>query len=494
MNVNESSLTGGAATPEPPRRSWLWRVLGLRRREGKWIGIGLTVWGWCVLTAVVVLGGGTWFAEYSMEPEFCRSCHIMEPYFQAWHRSTHKNVPCQDCHFEPGWRNTLKGKYQASAQVAKYLTRTYGSKPHAEIQDASCLRSGCHEQRMLEGKVRWSLTASDGQPIEIAFDHTPHLGQLRRGKELRCVSCHSQIVQGEHLTVTVGTCFLCHFKGLRHGRDSEVLGGCRSCHDAPKQIIPTELGQFNHQEYVQRGVACENCHSDAIAGDGQVPKQVCGNCHNVAEHLGRYGDTAFIHRNHVSEHKVDCGNCHLDIEHRLSAVTETTGGACGACHEGSHGGPAALYRGTGGRGVPDLPSPMSRTQVDCIACHRHRELPAGEAAVVGQTFVAARESCTYCHGPKYDGLLEHWKQDMAELLDKTAAAQEQARAAVAAAGLPAPAQRRAEILLADADHNYRLVKFGHGVHNVNYARAVLNAAVEFCRKVEELCKSSGDER
>jgi nitrate/TMAO reductase-like tetraheme cytochrome c subunit len=476
--------TVSAPPPLGPGRRWWWRVLGLRRRNGKWLRVGLTLWGWVLVMLVVVVGGATGFGEYSMQPDFCRSCHIMEPYYQAWHRSTHNGVACQDCHFEPGWRNTLRGKFQASAQVAKYLTRTYGSKPHAEIADASCLRSGCHEKRLLEGKVRWAAPTSDGQTIDIAFDHTPHLGQLRRGKQLRCVSCHSQIVQGEHLTVTVSTCFLCHFKGLQHGRDNEVLGGCRSCHDAPAQIVQSALGPFDHREYVDRGVACENCHSDSIAGDGEVPKQVCGNCHNVAEHLGRFGDTAFVHRNHVTEHKVECSHCHIKIEHRLGAARAGRSGGCGACHEGSHGGPAALYRGTGGRGVPDMPSPMARTEVDCIACHRHREVPSETAEVVGQTFAAAADSCQYCHGAKYAGTLGQWKHDLAALEAKVASACSEARQRVTAAEVPAAVRRRAELLLADADHNRRLVSLGHGVHNFNYALALLNAALDFCRNAD----------
>lgn len=478
------------ASGRPRGPAW-WRILGVRRHERKWLPIGLTLWGWFLVLAVAVVAGGIGFGEYSMQPEFCRSCHIMEPYYQAWHKSTHKNVPCADCHFEPGWRSTLRGKYQASSQVVKYLTRTYGTKPHAEIRDASCLRSGCHEKRLIEGKVRWHLTATDGEPIDVAFDHTPHIRELRRGKQLKCVSCHSQIVQGEHLTVTLDTCFICHFKGLKHGRDNEVLAGCRSCHDAPRQLIKTELGLFNHQEYVGRGVACENCHSDSIRGDGQVPKQVCGTCHNKAEHLGRFGDTVFLHKNHVTDHKVECTNCHIQIEHTLNAAGPGSVGSCGTCHEGSHAGPRALYWGIGGRGVPDMPSPMARTQVDCIACHRHKQLPATVAEVVGQTFTAVGESCVYCHGTKYDGTLAEWKQTIAAMRKESDATYERVSGIVSKARLSAPAMRRAKVLLADADHNRRLVKLGHGVHNVNYTTALLNAANEFCQKAEEIVRQAG---
>ena len=279
-DTGKQSESTGKADAVQTRRSLTMRLVGLRRRPGRRIPVLPTLWGWALLAFFTFIIGGMVFAEYSMQPDFCRSCHIMEPYYQAWHNSTHRDVACGDCHFEPGWRHTIKGKFEASSQAVKYITNTYGSKPHAEVRDASCLREGCHAQRLLEGKVDWETQTHRGDPITIQFDHAPHLEELRRGKELRCVSCHSQMVQGKHITVTLDTCFLCHFKGMKHGRDEEVLGGCTSCHSAPKQEIRLATGMFNHADYVDRGVECVNCHSDAIRGDGEVPRQMCWNCHN----------------------------------------------------------------------------------------------------------------------------------------------------------------------------------------------------------------------
>src|SRR5512133_3254 len=129
----------GVPSPAPaaPRRPLLLRMLGIRRRQGRFLKFKLTLWGWFVMAGVFMVVGVGGFAEYSMQPEFCRSCHIMEPYYQAWHSSKHAGIPCADCHFEPGLQNTLMGKWQASSQAVKYLTNTYGSKPHAEVRDAS---------------------------------------------------------------------------------------------------------------------------------------------------------------------------------------------------------------------------------------------------------------------------------------------------------------------------------------------------------------------
>lgn len=473
--------------------------LGFRRRpQAKRFRVVPNLWGWAMLLMFAGGAGLVGFMEYSMQPDFCRSCHLMEPYYQAWHDSTHKDVPCGDCHFEPGWQNTIKGKFEASSQAVKFITNTYGSKPHAEVHDASCLRSGCHETRVLEGKVNWKVPSSRGHDVTIRFDHTPHMQDLRRGKELRCVSCHSQIVQGQHIVVTLDTCFLCHFKGLKHGRDDETLGGCGACHDAPRGEIRLSTGVFDHASFVDRGVRCENCHSDSVSGDGAVPRQMCWNCHNQPQQMARYTDTAFIHRMHVSENKVECQSCHVQIEHHLSAAvpagidanigaghTLQNSGTCGQCHEQTHSGPLQLYRGTGGKGVPDMPSSMFRAQVDCIGCHQGKERTNEEAKVIGQTFVASQQRCDHCHGTKYDDVLNVWKAQVAADLHAAESALEEARKASADAKLDAPARLAASRLMDEAEHNIRLVKQGRGAHNVTYATALLTYAKEACERVKE---------
>jgi len=476
---------------QPKIRSPLWmKLLGLRRRgTGRFFKLRPNWWGYVIIVGFLGLAGSAAFAEYSMKPDFCRSCHIMEPYYQAWHSSTHNKVACTECHFEPGLEKTLEGKWQASSQAIKYITNTYGSKPHAEVRDVSCMRSGCHEKRLLEGKVNWTVTTPRGNSVTIKFDHRPHLTEERRGKQLRCVSCHSQIVQGQHLVVTLDTCFLCHMKGKEHGRNEQTVGGCTACHDAPKAKVKLATGEFNHADYLSRGVTCNNCHSESIKGDGAVPRQVCWNCHNKPQQVAQYGETVAMHRAHVSQHKVECSSCHIQIEHglnpsgasvagvALSSHGTFESGACGTCHQQTHGGPAELYRGIAGRGVPDMPSPMSRAQVDCIACHKVKDANDGVAQVVGQTFRATQESCNYCHGTKYEGVLDVWKRQIDAQVKKAEAAYDRAKAC----GNSTLAAQR---LLDDADYNIRLVRLGHGVHNIDYSTALLNKAIEWCNEIK----------
>src|SRR4030042_488619 len=60
-----------------------------------------------VLLGVVVIGGvgaiGLW--KYHEQPQFCATCHIMQPYLESWvssdygaHAHAAEDVTCLDCH------------------------------------------------------------------------------------------------------------------------------------------------------------------------------------------------------------------------------------------------------------------------------------------------------------------------------------------------------------------------------------------------------------
>ena len=285
--------------PVAPRRTG-WR--GARRR------IVLVVVG------ALVVGGGAALAGFwhvSASPQFCNSCHIMRPYVEAWKVSRHNTVACVQCHYPPGFRDTLWVKFQAMSQVAKWATQTYSSKPFAVVEDGSCFRSGCHSRSQLEGTE--VVTFGRG----TRFDHRPHLDATKTGRQLRCTSCHSQIVVEKHFEVATSTCFLCHFKGTKSGRELTPIAGCTGCHEPPKGEITVGSIKFNHGELVQRGVACQKCHLNVVEGGGEAPRERCFTCHNQPEKIDRYRDTALLHTVHVSTHTIECTRCHTEIKHKL---------------------------------------------------------------------------------------------------------------------------------------------------------------------------------
>lgn len=281
---------------QPERRRWNRRAIIL-------VSVGV----------IVVVGGaaltGLW--HVSASPQFCNSCHLMRPYVQAWTVSMHNNVPCVQCHYPPGFRDTLWVKYQAMTQVVKWATQTYSSKPFAVVEDGSCLRSGCHSAEKLQ------VPGGRGLGRGIRFDHRPHLDPGKSGRELRCTSCHFQIVVEKHFEVATSTCFLCHFKGTKTGRELTPITGCTGCHEPPKGDVRVGSITFNHADVVKRGVACQKCHLNVVEGDGDAPRERCFSCHNQPEKVKQYGDTALLHKVHTAAHNIECTRCHNEIKHRL---------------------------------------------------------------------------------------------------------------------------------------------------------------------------------
>ena len=305
------------------------------------------------------------------------------------------------------------------------MSRIYSSKPFAEIEDASCLRSGCHSARLLQGRV----VSEKG----IKFDHTAHILETRRGRQLKCASCHSQIVVGKHVEVTYDTCYLCHFKGRGEGKNFEPLGGCLGCHDLPQESFKIGNMEYNHKDFViKQGVACQNCHMEVVRGTGEAPQERCFTCHNQPEKLAKYEDIPFIHENHVTKHNVACFHCHQEIRHgfgegegsNLASLDSkkdkhppTLAFECSYCHQDKHAGQLEMYSGkVASLGLPEMPSPMYSAHVDCVGCHYDEKSDSGPIEFRGKTFKASEDSCIKCHGKEFKGIWEETRKELNEVL------------------------------------------------------------------------------
>ena len=430
----------------------------MRRKLLRYFLIGF---GFLTVLGVVLLAS----LELTSKPAFCSTCHYMEPYVQGWKTSTHKDVTCTDCHFPPGFKSKLQGKFTAISMVANYMTGIYKkSKPWAEISDASCLRSGCHEERLLFGKVLFK--------DKVIFDHTPHLTKLRQGKKLRCTSCHSQIVQGEHITVTETSCFLCHFKNQP---EEAPINDCTWCHKAPVTTDSLEV-EYDHAFVVEHEIDCKKCHGSMQVGDGAVPVERCSSCHADPETIGMYDDLQAVHRNHVTEHKVECQFCHLVIQHKSVEKTKDVVLNCDSCHDNTHKAQINLLSGKGGKNTPPHPNPMFKDGLTCQACHIFHSAD-GEDISMSQTKGASALSCETCHGEGYNRLLENWKSIMSvkiQFIDSlyTVVSKE------VDGKHEGISKEYAKSLMNDAMFNYELVKQGNVVHNVAYSDELIVSAFE----------------
>jgi nitrate/TMAO reductase-like tetraheme cytochrome c subunit len=403
--------------------------------------------------------------ELTSTSRFCSSCHYMTPFFESWKTSSHKDVQCKVCHYPPGMKSFFRTKIEGLVMVGRYWTRLYvKSKPWAEIQDESCLRPGCHDRRLLEGKVDFG---------KVVFDHKAHFEDLKRGKKLRCTSCHSQIVQGEHITVTSASCFLCHFKD----KTSEVrTGECSVCHRKDELLALKD--RFDHTPVFGNGYRCDKCHSRIVSGDGEVPKENCFKCHFENDRLEKYGDTELMHRTHIATNKIECEQCHREIQHKIVKDIETIAD-CQACHQGTHSAQKILYAGQGGKGIPHAtPNVMLEKGLSCQGCHMFHE--ASGRLDRGDTLTASGAACESCHGHGFDRILKNWENSTEKRLAEIKAILARAAAAVQAAA--GPKKKESTALLDEARFNIDIVEKGKSVHNMTYSQELLTASLEKIRE------------
>ncbi len=415
-------------------------------------------------------------AEFTSRPKFCTTCHYMQPFYDSWASSSHKDVTCAKCHFAPGFKSIIETKTIGLVHLVTYVTEFYKkSKPTAEISDLSCLRSGCHETRLLHGRVKFK---------KVYFDHKPHLTELRRGKKLRCTSCHSQIVQGDHMKVTESTCFICHFKS---GPGDPEIHTCTFCHDAPTRENSVGDIRYDHTRVVAQKIDCQRCHTEMIVGDGYVPKENCYNCHIEPERLERYPETDFMHKTHITDHKIECQQCHTLIQHKLPSKGELHLLDCQGCHVEPHKAQITLFRGVGGFNAHEVPNPMFNRSITCKGCHIFHSAKK-DAKMNGDTYRAKEESCESCHGKGFGRLLEQWKKISLQKLANVQKDYQIVRKSIAASGSKNKAQ--AKKLLEEAKYNIDLVKFGKSVHNVQFADELLRGAHANLNKAIKLIKAN----
>lgn len=411
------------------------------------------------LLGLLILTAG--LAAFTSRSSFCVTCHYMQPFYDSWKSSSHNKVECIECHFAPGLKGAIAGKLNGLVQLVKYTSLTYKkSRPWAEIPDESCLRTGCHEARLLKGRVNYK----EG----VVFDHAPHLGELKRGKKLRCTSCHSQIVQGLHITVTATACYLCHFKAEEGGAPPKQAE-CTVCHARDVMERRSKAGElcYDHGIVLREKLACQTCHSHTVMGTGPVAKQNCFACHWDNERLGQFNNTSLMHTKHIAENKIECQRCHLAIEHKLRPGDATTAADCHTCHPLHHNATITLFTGDGASGVSPMPNRMFQIGLNCRGCHiSHGLTVAGEKAP--GTYYASGKSCDSCHGRGFSKLIKTWQRDA----DERVIALKNAAAVLEGY----PAVKGAKEKLAALRDNLAIVARGNIVHNVRYANEILEAA------------------
>ena len=145
----------------------VWLPASIAIAIGALIGLGTFTFGY-----------GEGFSYFSTDPEACANCHVMQPYFDSWIKSSHHHVAgCVDCHLP----HDFAGKYFAKADNGFFhsMAFTLNNFPepiqikqrNREITQRNCV--ACHSSF-----VENMLPVEDG------------------GDMLSCIQCHSDVGHG----------------------------------------------------------------------------------------------------------------------------------------------------------------------------------------------------------------------------------------------------------------------------------------------------------
>ncbi len=398
--------------------------------------------------------------EFTSHSQFCSTCHYMKPFFKSWEESSHSDFECSVCHYPPGGgiKSKLRKKIEGLVMVGRYWTKLYvKSKPWAEIRDESCLREGCHDKRLLEGQVQFN---------KVSFDHKIHFDDLKRGKRLQCTSCHSQIVQGEHITVTESSCFICHFKKSEH---YPLIDDCNHCH-TKETLTGEQSPRYNHTVVFDNSFSCDKCHSNTIVGDGEVPKENCYKCHWEQERLEQSDDTDLMHTEHIYEDKIECNQCHMEIQHKIVKDIEAIAD-CRSCHIDFHKAQKILYTGEGGKGVAHpMPNIMLEKGLSCKGCHIFHEEKGGRL-IESDTYYSEAEACESCHGQGFSRILKDWEISTTKKLNQIKSIYGLVKREIDRS--KHSDQYKAKDMLDEALFNIEIVEKGKSVHNVSFSQELL---------------------
>lgn len=133
--------------------------------------------------------GGSYFSQ---DPKACVNCHIMQPQYDSWEKSSHKSVAtCVDCHLPHDFVNKYIAKAENGWNHSKAFTLQDFHEPiminqkNSKILQANCIE--CHR---------------DLTHAQVGFNPLPDIKQRAPG-QYSCVHCHADVGHGERVGLGV---------------------------------------------------------------------------------------------------------------------------------------------------------------------------------------------------------------------------------------------------------------------------------------------------
>lgn len=349
-----------AAVLPPPRRRWVKRLS---------------------LSILVVLVGSAALlgvAEHeTAQPDFCGSCHIMDPYYESWQADLHGgklDIACVDCHYAPGERTTIKAKLRGLSQVASYVSGRYGAtRPRAHVSNDSCMTAKCHgDLEFMDKEISVGT---------VRFKHANHLkvdSQALASVEQDLAALKATIVASAGEEIAGAVAAVAREAGPHRDRIDRMVELASAAATAISRADLERLSELSH-----RGVRI-----------AQLSEIQCTNCHSYGARISMEGHPSPAH--HFSVATTTCYTCHFNNE-GFNVGTNN----CLMCHAQLPQGEILVHAELTAREGEQLQTPELTKQsvrmnhaailerkVDCIACH---------ADVASKDSQVERRDCERCH-------------------------------------------------------------------------------------------------
>jgi cytochrome c nitrite reductase small subunit len=248
-----------------------------------------------VLLGVVVIGGvgaiGLW--TYHEQPQFCATCHIMDPYLESWQESDYgahahavEDVTCLECH--------VSTTQQQIDELVVYMQGDF-TVPLEEREFGNDFCFDCHVANEHTSYEEVIQLTSD---MELNPHQSHLIGELdcdichnmHRVSEDYCAHCHDPVATGPGWTIPIS---------LTAEIDVwEPDMDCTVCHVMDPYVDSLDNPDLLAYAHGQGGLECLDCHTDqeelqrvheeAVPGEPvralSVEKEFCFDCHLANEH------------------------------------------------------------------------------------------------------------------------------------------------------------------------------------------------------------------
>jgi hypothetical protein len=297
-----------------------------------------------LITFIVAGGGYVAYRFYDFtqnNPKFCVGCHLMQPAFDTWAQSEHKDLNCHDCHHlsVPEMNDLLISFVLHRPNVVPerhgkvIVGKKYCNQCHTEGKAKRINRSLFHAKHVYMEQIECT---------ECHGDVKPDKSGLHRflPTEKFCTKCHTdKVVHGEGMGGLA--CINCHTdrtQDLKPGRKK-----CLYCHSAddsirkeliedgsmdvrffkPDAAMIKKATKIRYTETSPMQFFCYECHKPHTAGKVRPKTADCLRCHAGTPKVGK-------HKVHLNM-DMQCKDCHKP--HVWKVTEESAKKDCVACHE-----------------------------------------------------------------------------------------------------------------------------------------------------------------